>query len=759
MFLILRKDFPHNTRVFMRKLFTLLSICLLTGLLVILMQRCQPGNKDISGTENKANDYIGDQQCKSCHASQYNDWLKSDHFKAMEKAEDSTVLGDFDQASYTADGVTTRFFKKDGKFIINTQGDDGKNHDYEVKYTFGHFPLQQYLVELPGGRMQATRASWDSRQHKWFHQYAGQRIDYRDWLHWSGNAQNWNTMCAECHSTNLQKNYDINTDSYNTTFSVLNVSCEACHGPGKLHRDYISSGEYKEGKRASHSFMLLNKTSGQLPQINVCAQCHAVKGNISAVKINGNELLDDYIPAIPNTERFYADGQMEEEDYNYASFLQSKMFRRQVTCSNCHNPHSGKIRYTGNRLCLQCHSSAYDDPGHTFHAVNTAGAACTSCHMPAKTYMGNDLRHDHSFRVPRPDLSVRYATPNACNNCHKDKTSQWAANAVEKWYGPERKYHFAEDLIPGSKMNTGSEKHLTKLLADTSVPSIVKATAAHYLGGISTESSLNALLGCLKNTDAQVRYEALRSLMNFPSVRYLEVIAPLLNDKVRAVRIAAADLLSAVPKENIPSAYFRAYTLAGAELHSYLLYQADFAHGNISIADYYMKINDQKNAERFYLRALQKDSLANLPRINLSILYNSQGRNREALQALGAAAEIDNKNARIFYDLALLHNEMNDPVAALLNFQKAYKLKMEDPRLFYNYGLLLQQTGNSARAVEVLETGLKMDRTSTSINYALSYIYFQNGEPAKARQFAALLKQLEPDNPEYQQLFAALGIN
>ena len=742
----------------MKKLLTSFFICIALVTSVFIMERCKPQNNSSTDITNSTNSYTGDQQCRNCHASQYNDWLKSDHFKAMQNPVDSTVLGNFNHASYTADGVTSTFFKRNGKFIINTQGDDGKNHDYEVKYTFGYYPLQQYLVAFPGGRMQATRDSWDSRQKKWFHQYAGQKIDYRDWLHWTGNAQNWNTMCAECHSTNLQKNYNLDSDTYNTTFSVINVSCEACHGPGKLHIDYVRSEDYKEGKKTPNSFLLLNKGSEPLTQINTCAPCHAVAGNISADKINSDELLDDYIPAIPNTERFYADGQINDEDYIYTSFLQSKMFRRNITCSNCHNPHSGKVYFITNQLCLQCHSKTYDNPSHTFHAVNTIGAACKSCHMPGKTYMGNDLRHDHSFRVPRPDLSVKFGTPNACNNCHKDKTAQWAADVVEKRYGPKRKYHFADDLVPGSQLDPNSEAHLTKLLADTSVPAIIKATAANYLGSISTQSSMNTLINCLKNKDAQIRYEDLRSLINFSPGQYVNEMAPLLNDKVRAVRIAAADLFTNVPKENIPSSFFTAYTRATAELNNYLLYQADFAHGNISIADYFMRINDTKNAEKFYWRALHKDSLANLPRINLSVLYNSEGRNKEALDVLETAAKVDNKNAQVFYDMALLQNEMNNKAAALLNFEKAYQLKIKDPRLYYNYGLLLQQAGNSHKAIQVLETGLKIDNSSISINYALAYVYLQNRQLQKATEYANVLKKFAPDNPDYQQLFSMLGI-
>ena len=242
-------------------------------------------------------------------------------------------------------------------------------------------------------------------------------------------------MCASCHSTNLQKNYNIDSDSYDTTFSVINVSSESCHGAGQSHIDFISGDDYWNGKRIPGSYLHLDKGSGQLAQINTCAPCHARKSNLSASLIQSGEIMDNYIPEIPTTEHFHADGQVNDEDYIYTSFLQSKMFRRDVKCSNCHNPHSGNILFAGNQLCLQCHAKTYYDPSHTFHPAGITGSECKSCHMPGKLYMGNHLRHDHSFRVPRPDLSVKYGTPNACTNCHANKTPQWAADAVIKWYG------------------------------------------------------------------------------------------------------------------------------------------------------------------------------------------------------------------------------------------------------------------------------------------------------------------------------------
>jgi hypothetical protein len=306
---------------------------------IVFLERCKPKDATIKSPIAGNNEFVGDQSCKSCHANQYNDWLRSDHFMAMQPPNDSTVKGNFNNTTFTADGVTSRFFKKDGKFFINTQGDDGGNHDYEVKYTFGFTPLQQYLVEFPGGRMQVLRTSWDVKQKKWFHQYPGQKISSHDWLHWTGNAQNWNTMCASCHSTNLQKNYNIDADIYNTTYSVINVSCESCHGAGKLHLDYVNSNDYRSGKKIPGSYLQLLKGTDQLAQINTCMPCHARKADISASLVQSGEIMDNYIPEIPTTEHFHADGQVNDEDYIYKSLLQSKMFHLYVKCINCHNPH------------------------------------------------------------------------------------------------------------------------------------------------------------------------------------------------------------------------------------------------------------------------------------------------------------------------------------------------------------------------------------------------------------------------------------
>lgn len=744
-----------------RKIVSIATIGTLLYVIVLLLEGCNPSKnkKEVQQTEKvNAPTFVGASSCHSCHAREFDDWKKSDHFRAMQEPRDSTVLGNFNNAVFIADGVTSRFFKKDGKFYINTQGDDGKNHDYEVLYTFGYFPLQQYLIAFPGGRMQATRASWDSRKKKWFHQYPNQKLDHKDWLHWTGNGQNWNTMCASCHSTNLQKNYDFAKDSYITTWNDINVACETCHGPASKHVSFVSSAEYKNGQRIKNSGLAYAHDTIPVQQLNTCAPCHARKADLAQENSRSGEILQDFIPEVISNEYYFADGQIREEDYEYGSFAQSKMFHNNIRCSNCHNPHSGKLLKVGNDLCMNCHKPKYNTKEHHFHTVNTEGAQCISCHMPSKTFMGNDLRRDHSFRVPRPDQSIVYETPNTCSSCHKDKSPAWAADAIKKWYGPVRAYHFSDDLLPGSQLIDKSEKHLVKLLHDTLQPEIARATAAQYLGNIMTRPSADALLGSLQDKKALVRYHSLRSLEHFPAQVWEQKAAQNLSDKVRAVRIAASDLYHRIPPAKIPTAARTAYASADGENRRFLRYQTDFAVGNVMLADYHLQGNDQMTAIVHYVRGLKKDSLMNYARLNLSAAYNSVSKNPEALKALQEAAVIDPQNDRIFYNLGLLYYELKDIPSAMKNFQIAVRLGSDNTGLYYNYGLLLQQQGKLKEAEQMLLRGFAVDPQAVNINYALTYFYMNQNSPEKARRHAQALKMADPGNPDYQPLFRALGL-
>jgi predicted CXXCH cytochrome family protein len=746
----------------MRRKFILASIiCLWLYVLMTVLEGCTKSSNKKESTDSTVSapsTFVGSAACQSCHQREFVDWKLSDHYLAMQPVHDSTVLGDFDNATLKSDGVTSRFFRRDGTFFINTQGDDGANHDYEVQYVFGFFPLQQYLIAFPGGRLQSTRASWNSREKKWFNQYPQQRIHHKDWLHWTGNSQNWNTMCASCHSTNLQKNYEFASDSYSTTWKDINVGCESCHGAGSKHVAFVGSEEYKGGVRTENAALYYGKSSNSQLQLNTCAPCHSRKTDIAQDIMHTKEVMDDLIPQIISDDAYHGDGQIKEEDYEYGSFAQSKMFHYNVRCTNCHSPHTGKLIAEGNALCMNCHDSRYNTREHHFHEIETESSQCISCHMPMKTFMGNDHRRDHSFRVPRPDQSVVFETPNTCTSCHKGKSDKWAANAIRKWYGPTRAYHFSDDLLPGSLLTYKSEAHLLKLVGDTLQPEIARATAAHYLGSIQTPGSANGLLGAIADKKPLVRFHALRSLENFQSEWWIQKAVPALSDPVRAVRIAAADLFHQLPAEMIPTNARSVYQAANAENKKYLHYQTDFAVGNVMLADYELQENDHLNAISHYIRGLKKDSLMNYARLNLGAAYNSIGKNQEALKTLKDASVIDPKNERIYYNLGLLYYEMGDASAAMKSFQKCVLLNSTNAGLYYNYSLLLQEQGQPKKAEEILLKGYSINPQAIKVNYALAVLYANQNAFSKARAHAEILRKLDPDNPDYKGLFRALGM-
>lgn len=635
------------------------------------------------------NEYVGAESCRECHQKEYEEWKDSDHYKAMQEATNETVLGNFNDVTYTADGITSRFFKKDNIFYIYTEGEQGVYKAYEISYTFGHFPLQQYITKLDGGRMQVLRQSWDTREGKWFHQYAGEKIPADDYLHWTNAGQNWNMMCAYCHSTNLQKNLNPLTGVYTTTYSELNVSCESCHGKGKKHIDFIRGEHYRSGvSKDLHIALHQNTTQGE--ELASCMPCHSRRGELSQHRVYSTEIMDNYIPEVPIKNLYFADGQAYDEVYKFTSFLQSKMFHSQIKCSNCHSPHSGKLKHEGNKLCFQCHSTDYGKLSHTHHQENTQASDCKSCHMPTRTYMGNDIRHDHNFSVPRPDLSAAYGVPNACNDCHTNQSAKWAANALKQWYGAVRKPHFAEDLILGSMQTPQSIRNLSALLENQLTPDVVRAAAVHYLGGIYTQESLNLIKKELHSRDAQTRYRSVLALSGFPIHLYERELIALLSDKVKAVRVATANVFlmqkgAEWSNHNLPS-----FATALKEYETFVLSQSDFPLGSATAGDYFAQIGDTDKAILFYERAIAKDKNLNHVRLNLATLYSKIKRNDKAQSVLESALTYEPNNPEVFYFMGLLAAEEKQYAKAKTHFEKAMQLGLNNEKVQRNYQSVLQ---------------------------------------------------------------------
>ncbi|SHI81336.1 tetratricopeptide repeat protein [Algibacter luteus] len=695
--------------------------------------------------------FLGDGKCKECHQEEFKEWKGSHHDKAMDSANHESVLGNFDDVKFTSQGVTSHFFKKGDDFFVNTEGPDGKYYDYKIIYTFGVTPLQQYIVEFPDGRFQCLRTAWDSVKNKWFDLYPDFKVVHSEWLHWSRGGLNWNTMCSDCHSTNVRKNYDLKTESFDTKYAIINVNCEACHGPGKQHVEDVNRlGDQYASTKTMHM------TSDIKPKelVDQCARCHMRREQFSEAFNFEGTMLDHYFPQLIEEPIYYADGQIRDEDYVYGSFTQSKMYKNNVTCNNCHNSHSLKLKFEGNNLCAQCHvPENYDTPKHHFHKMDTDGSQCINCHMPGKFYMGNDFRRDHSFRVPRPDLSVKYGTPNACAGCH-EKDDKWAWEAFQELFGTVDSIHYSDKLVPGVMGLPHGDTGLLELIKDKNHTEVVRASAVKALSHYNVENFINEYLSWLDDESAIVRGATIDILSEINSTDYVNSFLPLLKDPKRSVRIKAFYGLSGMDESSVPEAYKELYEKVKLEFFAHLDTNSDFVGGRAKRANYYLKKGDFDKGIAGYESALSMDNLNNQLRLTLANLYYNVQNFTKAEQAFKTVIEQEPDYGPAYYSLALLYAELgqNDDAIELLN--KAITKMPENPRLYYNLSLLYDQVNDNIKAENILKQGLTIDDTNESLLYALAYHYSKTNQPEKAKTTLIKLVQLYPNNPQYANFLA-----
>lgn len=722
--------------------------------------------------------FVGTRKCTDCHQKEYDKWRDSHHDHAMEVADENTVLGDFDKAVFKSHGITSRFYQKDGRFFVYTQGPNGKMDDFEVTHTFGWYPLQQYLVPFPGGRLQCLPLAWDVREKKWYHLYPNNPFDPKDWLYWTNAGQNWNGMCAECHSTDLKKNYDFKSDVYQTTWSDIDVGCEACHGPGSRHVEWAEMPDM--ARPPVENYELVVKTSGinSRKLVELCAPCHSRRSALGDYTHAEPDFLDSMLPRLLAENSYFADGQILEEVYVYGSFTQSKMYHRDVRCNDCHDVHSIKLIKKGNDLCLQCHrANEYDTKAHHFHKekgekgepvrslkgdvlfhVGT-GAECVQCHMPGRTYMGIDYRPDHSFRLPRPDLSVRIGTPDACKRCHMDKTSQWSDKTITKWYGPGRRPHYGSIIDAGRKRRSDVRKDLIRLAGDPLYPVIVRATAISLLTAHPGEDTSQAMKLALMDDEALIRRTAVESIAPTNQKEKTELIAPLLYDPVKAVRIEAARRLAEEPAKRLDPDQEKVFKAVLEEFVASMEYSADFAFGRYNLGNLYVALNRPEEAIRNYLAAIKIDDMFYPAKVNLAMFYNKRGENDKAEELLREVVKSHPELHEIAYSLGLLLAEMKKYDPAVVYLKKAAKGMPERSRVHYNLGLLLQYLNRDAEAEDALLTALKIEPDNMDYLYALGDFYLKRGKFQKAKSIAVQMVAKYPDKRIGQELLEIIEKN
>ncbi len=738
---------------------------------------------DVAG--ETASTFVGSETCAGCHQTQSTLWQTSQHKHAMAHATEKSVLGDFSDVAFDHYGVRSRFFRKDDKFLVETDGPDGKLATFQVKYAFGLDPLQQYLIEFPDGRLQALSIAWDSRPkqaggQRWFHLYPNEEIRHDDVLHWTKLNQNWNFMCAECHSTGVRKNYDAAKDHFATTFAEISVGCEACHGQGSRHvgwaRDRQSWWPFGKtddpakglvvqfDERSNVAWPIESKTGNAKrstapatlrKEVETCGLCHARRGQFSENWIPGRWLSETHVVSPINRGLYHADGQMLDEVYNYGSFKQSKMFAAGVTCSDCHEPHGANLRAPDDGVCGQCHASdKYASIAHNRHEGASPPLGCASCHMPARTYMGVDRRHDHSFRIPRPDLSVKLGTPNACNDCHTDKTPQWAAASIESWHGPNRKgfQSYAAGLHAAWTGRADAAALLAEIAADRQAPAIARASALTELGPRNSPSNADMARKGLTDPDPMVRIGALDTLEGMPVAQRWPLASPLLTDAVQGVRIRAASLLAGVPTAQLNASDRQRFGRAAEEFIAAQKTNADRPEARSMLGSYYAQRGATAEAEAEYKAALRLSPQYMLAAINLADLYRRLQRENDAENVLRAAIAVTALDAGVHHALGLTLVRLKRLNEALGELRRAAELAPEQARYAYVYAVALHSAGRGSEAVTVLRASLVRYPDDRDSLLALISFSRESGDLVTALEYAQQLARMAPTDQNISKL-------
>ncbi|KJZ43710.1 tetratricopeptide repeat protein [Pseudomonas fluorescens] len=704
---------------------------------------------------------VDEQQCQGCHSEQVKDWQGSHHQLAMQEANAETMLGDFKNVTFKAENETTRFSRKGDGFWVNTPGIDGKNADFKVAYTFGIAPLQQYLIEVGEGRLQALGVAWDTEKHRWFHLYPGQGVNFKDPLHWSKPSQNANFMCVECHTTGYKRNFEVAKNTFDSHWNSLGVGCQACHGPASNHLAWTA----KKDDLVHAGFAVDLKDKNATVEIETCARCHSRRAPLGDGFTAGKRLMDDYLPSTLTRELYALDGKIKDEVFEHGSFAQSKMFDKGVRCSNCHNPHSTELKAPGNGVCLQCHNSAgktsvagvngqglqaknYDSIEHTRHTMGQPGSQCVDCHMPGKFYMGNDFRHDHSFSIPNPERAKKLGTPDACLTCHQGKAGDKVTEQFKLWNTTTAQApRYDESLWLIRNGQPGAAQALYEQLQRSNLPAIQRATLLAELPLYPSEQALKLATQDLNHPAPQVRESAVRAISAFlPPPERASLLTPLLHDPVKAVRIVAARDLLSVARNGLGSAQDN-WNAAIAEYEDVQKNLAERAEANLNLAMLYQASGRSGEVEALLRTALKRDPDFYPALVTLVQWLEANGRSQDAQTLLEQSLKEHPDAALLQHTQGLSLVRAGKSAQAMPALRTAAQLEPQNAQYGYVLAVALHDSGKVDEACQELERLLKVQPANRNARLSLIQYYLDNGQEPKAQVLLQGWKKMNMGDP------------
>ena len=719
--------------------------------------------------------FVGSDSCGQCHQNELKQWQSSHHAKAMMAPTAENVLGDFDNKEVSFNDASTRFTKSEDGYFITTKSAANKTETYKVSYTFGYTPLQQYLIHIGDGKLQAFDVAWDSRPaseggQRWFKLLPNEDTSPDSPFHWTRQTQNWNSRCADCHSTKLDKGYDPIYQRYKTTFTEANVACESCHGGGKQHVNLVNSGGYKKG--ASSGFETDLKQTRQFvfdgnnpiaqpkgmhtsSQINACGGCHSRRQVIGEID-PANDYHDQYSLRLLDNPLYHPDGQIQDEVFVLGSFMQSKMYQAGVTCTNCHNAHTGQVKAQDNGLCTQCHSvQHYDTEKHHHHKTSSEGALCVNCHMPETTYMEVDDRRDHSFSIPAPQHSESMNTPNACNSCHRMQSSQWSTTAIETWVKTTAADPFSTINSRAQKGDILALRSMVEYANDERNPAIRRATMLSLTGNIPSRLTAETISQQLSSSSPIVRRAAVETSAFIPLQHRWGLLKPLMTDESASVRFEVASQLAGYSAEVSGSDYVALSNLLREHEQQLRIFE-DTPSGQAVIAMYALNQGNTERALKALNKALEIEPDYAPALLNLADIYRGLGDEDKAHKTLQRAILVAPDSGAIQHSLGLYWVRQGQLESALSYLKAATEQDDSNVRYAYVYAVALESSGQLGNAIKTLEAANQKWPNQYDVLLSL-ILYLEKADRAsESWSYLSNLSAIAPNDPEVKRRISAM---
>jgi predicted CXXCH cytochrome family protein len=708
----------------------LLLVVVLLVPLIFLVAWLLPKPEPLPAPERQHADYVGSSACAECHPHVYPAWRSSAHARAFQSAAESTVIGEFTGvAPVTFNQLTTQPGRRDGTYVMTLSepppaGKEPRAQEHAVHFTLGAgSQTQAYLTLLEDGRLQVLPIVWDAAHKLWYDQRRelaqADEIGPGSRFYWTGYERTANLSCLDCHTSQLEANYDSRTDTYHSTWTEPGVNCESCHGPGKQHVDIA-----REAKRSGVKPAALQVTYA--PELKP-----------------GENYYDHFLPYPWSYQgRYGPDGTPRNQNYQYLSFLQSRCTRdARFTCTSCHNPHQNDVtavRARGadtDRLCTRCHTDvAADVPAHTHHQAESPGSRCLNCHMPRLEIPPGRYTTDHRITVPVPQATVRWEAPNACSDCHRSESPEWVARRFTAWYGEGSGRHDSQALLDAlSRGDPAALSAALQLLRDPAESPPLRTAVALLIGFVPGGEVESALLTAANDGPPLLQAYAVSALSG-ESVRARATdVAKLLASPRRAVRLVAASRLAEQPyvlvalgaqeRDRLLSVLKEAFTAAARQ-------SEDPASGAglaaVRLALNLLGAGQRSDVAREYRLVLDRYPDHAPTHAALARLYLSQQRFEEALVEFAALARIQPDDLAAQVGAAQCFIPLGRPAEAAAILEKVVEVARNYPPAYVHLGLAYQALGKTAEARSAWEEVLRLDPGNVAARALLN----QLGPPA-----------------------------